>query len=107
MRFNSKQGDTGIGKDQVRKKIAIILKEWLIYSLKWVAILAISLPMMTLIIGLLSQILPNYANAGKHFLSLNSVFTFMVRGAEMGFFAGFIFGGFSLMMSLGIKANKN
>lgn len=90
----------------MRKNITVFLKEWLIYTLKWVVILAISFPVMSIFIGLLSLIFPTYENLGKQLLSLNSVINYLIKGVEIGFFAGFIFGGFSLMMSLGIKANK-
>jgi len=90
----------------MRKKITVFLKEWLIYTLKWVVILAIAFPAMSIFIGLLSQIFPTYVNFGKQLLSSNSVINYLIKGAEMGFLAGFIFGGFNLMMSLGIKANK-
>lgn len=88
-------------------KITDFIKNWLIFTFKWVIILAFSMPAMSLFIGILSQLFPTYEDFGKQLLSLNSVIKYLIKGAEMGFLAGITFGLFYLMPGLGYKDNKH
>ena len=72
----------------MKKKLLTILKEWILFTLYGVLIMTVIFPLFSLFLGLLYQLFPDYANAGKVFFTMKSILDFLGKGALMGFLLG-------------------